>query len=224
MRLLVAAATTFELDIFKSHLHLHFRQVDEQRFCKENLEIYLCITGIGSMQTTFHLTEAIAEFNPHFCLQAGVAGAFNRDIPLGALVIVREEMLGDLGVDDLGRFRDMFEIELMHADEKPYVRKKLINTFQDFPLRMNLPYVTGITVNTVSGSEVLIGQRAEYFDGDVETMEGAAFHYVCLQKKVPFLQVRSISNYVEPRDKSKWQMKAAIEKLNEWMIANLPAS
>ncbi|KAA5534993.1 futalosine hydrolase [Taibaiella lutea] len=224
MRLLVAAATTFELDIFTSHLRQHFQEINENHFCKENLEVYICITGIGSMQTVFSLMEAMTIYNPHFCLQAGVAGSFNHETALGSLVIVREEMLGDLGVDDHGRFRDMFEIELMNPNEKPYVKKKLVNMFQDFPMRLNLPYVTGITVNTVSGSNNLIGHRSEYFDCDVETMEGAAFHYVCLKKKVPFLQVRSISNYVEPRDRSKWQMKLAIENLNEWMIANLPES
>lgn len=222
MRLLVAAATAFELDIFKNHLRLHFQEIGENHFCKENLEVYVCITGIGIMQTTFHLMECIAGFNPHFCLQAGVAGTFNPEMALGSLVIVCEEMLGDLGVDDHGRFRDMFEIELMNPDERPYSKRKLINTFQDFPLKLNLPFVTGITVNTVSGSNTMIEHRSEYFSCDVETMEGAAFHYVCLKKKMPFLQIRSISNYVEPRDKSKWQMKLAIEKLNEWMIANLP--
>lgn len=224
MRLLVAAATTFELDIFKNHLLQYFQQINENHFVKDNLEVYVCITGIGSMQTTFNLMEAISVFNPHFCLQAGVAGSYNREMELGALVIVREEMLGDLGVDDQGRFRDMFEIELMHPDEKPYTKRKLVNMFQDFPMKLNLPYVTGITVNTVSGSAAVVAQRAEYFDAAVETMEGAAFHYVCLRKKVPFLQIRSISNYVEPRDRSKWQLKAAIDNLNQWMIANLPES
>lgn len=222
MRLLVAAATAFELDIFKNHLHQHFQELHENHFYSKNLEVFVCITGIGVMQTTFHLMEAIAAFNPHFCLQAGVAGTFNPEMELGTLVIVREEMLGDLGVDDRGRFRDMFEVELMHPNEKPYTKKKLANMFQDFPLKLNLPFVTGITVNTVSGSNTLIEHRSEYFDCDVETMEGAAFHYVCLKKKIPFLQVRSISNYVEPRDKSRWQMKLAIQKLNEWMIDNLP--
>lgn len=222
MRLLIAAATSFEIELFTAHLQRKFQEIDTNHYCKDNLEVYVCITGIGSMQTTFHLMEVIGKFNPHFCLQAGVAGTFNKETALGSLVIVREEMLGDLGVDDNGRFRDMFEIELMQANKKPYVDKRLVNMFQDFPLRLNLPFVSGITVNTVSGSQSNIDHRAEYFEPDVETMEGAAFHYVCLKKRIPFLQVRAISNYVEPRDRSKWQMKLAIENLNEWMIGNLP--
>jgi futalosine hydrolase len=222
MRLLVAAATSFELEGFRNHLQEHFQAIGENHFCKNNMEVYVCITGIGGMQTAFELSEAITDFRPHFCLQAGVAGSFDTERTLGSLVIVREEMMGDLGVDDNRRFRDMFEIELMQPNMKPFVNKKLINPFQDFPLRLNLPFVSGLSVNMVSGSNTNIENRKEYFDCDVETMEGAAFHYVCLKKRIPFLQVRAISNYVEPRDRSKWQMKTAIVNLNKWMIENLP--
>jgi futalosine hydrolase len=52
-------------------------------------------------------------------------------------------------------------------------------------------------------------------------MEGAAFHYVCLLEKAPFAQVRAISNYVETRDKSKWQIPTAIQSLNQWAISFL---
>ncbi len=49
-------------------------------------------------------------------------------------------------------------------------------------------------------------------------MEGAAFHYACLQENIPFLQLRSISNYVEVRDKSKWKIQLAIKELNDTLI------
>ncbi len=51
------------------------------------------------------------------------------------------------------------------------------------------------------------------YNAHLETMEGAAFHYVCLQKEIPFLQIRGISNYVGERDKSKWKMEEAIDNL-----------
>lgn len=222
MRLLVAAATTFELEPLQQYLEQHFERVKDRHYRRQNLEMLICITGIGSMQTVFNLTEDIHAFEPHFCLQAGVAGAFDRSLPLGGVVIVQEELLGDLGVEDNGRFRDMFDIGLMDAQQRPFVHKKLINTFGDFPLKLNLPFVSALTVNTVSGTESTISSRAEHYTCALESMEGAAFHYVCLRKKIPFLQVRSISNYVEPRDKSKWKMKEAIEKLNQWLIANIP--
>jgi futalosine hydrolase len=45
-------------------------------------------------------------------------------------------------------------------------------------------------------------------------MEGAALHYVALMEKIPFLQLRSLSNFVGERDKNKWLMKEAIINLN----------
>lgn len=222
MRLLIAAATAFELEHFQHFLDQKFEKIAAHLYCRNNLEVQVCITGIGMMRTAFALSEAISSFRPHFALQAGVAGAFNRDLKLGSLVIVREELLGDLGVEDHNIYRDMFDIELTPVNEMPFANKKLINSFQDFPLKLNLPFVSSLTVNTVSGSSATIHKRAEKYGCDVESMEGAAFHYACLMKKVPFLQVRSISNYVEPRDKSKWKMKEAIQHLNNWMIDNVP--
>ena len=223
MLLLIAAATAFELEHFQHFLDQKFEKTAEHQYCKNNLEVYVCITGIGMMRTAFALAEAINSFRPHFALQAGVAGAFNRDLKLGSLVIVQAEVLGDLGVEDHNIYRDMFDIELMQLSEAPFAHKKLVNSFQDFPLKLNLPFVSSLTVNTVSGSSATIRKREEKYGCDVESMEGAAFHYACLMKKVPFLQVRSISNYVEPRDKSKWKMKDAIRNLNNWMIDNVPA-
>ena len=55
----------------------------------------------------------------------------------------------------------------------------------------------------------------------VESMEGAAFHYVCLQEYIPFVQLRAVSNFVGERDKTKWQMREAIENLNRELIALL---
>jgi len=49
-------------------------------------------------------------------------------------------------------------------------------------------------------------------------MEGAAFFYVCLQEKAPFIQIRSISNYVGEQDKSKWEISLAVKNLNNVLL------
>ena len=58
----------------------------------------------------------------------------------------------------------------------------------------------------------------EVFDPVTESMEGAALHYVCLMEKVPFVQIRSISNYIGERNKQKWDMMNSIVNLNETLI------
>jgi futalosine hydrolase len=78
-----------------------------------------------------------------------------------------------------------------------------------------LSTVNGLTNNTVSGEEKLIKRMKDRFSPDIETMEGAAFFYVCLMENVPFAEIRSISNTVEPRDKSKWDIPVAIKNMSD---------
>ena len=59
-----------------------------------------------------------------------------------------------------------------------------------------------------------IAQLQNKWNADIESMEGAALHYVCGQLNIPYLQIRSISNVVGERDKTKWQFKKAIDHLN----------
>ena len=44
-------------------------------------------------------------------------------------------------------------------------------------------------------------------------MEGAAAAYTCLCDKLNFLQIRSVSNYVEERNKENWDIETAVNSL-----------
>jgi futalosine hydrolase len=78
--------------------------------------------------------------------------------------------------------------------------------------------VKGLTSNTAHGNQVQIDKLINKFEADIETMEGAAFFYVCLMEKVNFIEIRAISNYVESRDTSKWNIPIALENLTAFMI------
>ena len=78
--------------------------------------------------------------------------------------------------------------------------------------------VKAITVNEITTDTKRIAWYQQNVSPVVESMEGAAFHYVCLKENIPFLQLRSISNYIGERDKAKWNLKEAITNLNEKLI------
>jgi futalosine hydrolase len=96
--------------------------------------------------------------------------------------------------------------------------KKLSNPNSELINRFNYKKVTGITVNQVSTNPILIDALLEKYNPDIESMEGAVFHYVCLKEKIPFIQIRAISNVVGDRNKANWKMKEAIETLNTEII------
>ena len=75
--------------------------------------------------------------------------------------------------------------------------------------------ITGVTINEITTDKGRIDALTTKYGAITESMEGASLHYVCRHFDVPFIQVRSISNYVGERDKNKWKMKEAIINVNE---------
>ena len=74
--------------------------------------------------------------------------------------------------------------------------------------------VKSITVNTVHGNKKSIAQIIKRLNPDIENMEGAAVFKVCNFFNTTCIQLRSISNYVEKRNKKKWNIPLAIQNLN----------
>ncbi|QEH43730.1 futalosine hydrolase [Chitinophaga sp. XS-30] len=207
MKVLITAATLPEIKPLVDWL--------EDQGAMNGTEIKVLITGIGMFSTAYQLGRHLAADRPDLAIQAGIAGAFRRDWAIGDTVLVKQEVLGDLGAEDNGTHRDLFEIGLWPYDMPPFTHHHLINTLDQLPAAaLQLPQGSGVTVNTVSGSAATISRLEQKYQPDLESMEGAAFHYCCLREDIPFLQLRTISNYVEVRDKSKWNIPLAINNLN----------
>ncbi|GEP95978.1 futalosine hydrolase [Chitinophaga cymbidii] len=206
MKVLITAATLPEIKPLADWL-------EQER--TDGKEIKVLITGIGMFSTAYQLGKHLAAERPDLAIQAGIAGSFRRDWAIGDTVLVKQEVLGDLGAEDNGQYQDLFDIGLWQYDMPPFTHHHLINTLQRLPAGAHrLLQGTGVTVNTVSGSAPTIARLEQKYQPDLESMEGAAFHYCCLQENIPFLQLRAISNYVEVRDKSKWNIPLAVQNLN----------
>lgn len=214
MKILLIAATEAEIAPLTEYIAHNGTVVDEGLYDIGGAAISVCITGVGVVATTYALTRKLRN-SYDIVIQAGVGGAFHSDIGLGDVVIVETEQFADLGAEDHDDFINIFELGLIAKDVPPFSGTYLKMADNRWLQGLALKKVRGVTVSTVSGNEKTIGRIRKAFDADVESMEGAAFHYVCLCEGVPFIQIRAISNYVEPRDKSKWQMGKAINNLNE---------
>lgn len=197
MNILVVAATEFEL----------------KDFATKNNTADVLITGIGIPATVFHLTRTLTQKNYDLVIQAGIAGTFNESLKKAAVVMVEKDTFGDIGIEEKKDFKTLFETGFMNENNFPFKNGWLLNQHEYFS-HTTLPVVKGITVNKITDDEIQIKKMVEKFAPDIESMEGAAFHYVCLQQKINFLQLRSISNVVGERDKEKWEMKEAINNLN----------
>jgi futalosine hydrolase len=197
MQILVIAATEQEIEPFTT----------------ANSRVDVLITGVGMPSTIYHLQKRIQQMEYDCIIQAGIAGSFNNDIELEKVVVVQQDCFADLGMEERGIYTPVFNAGFANKDEFPFSDGWLVNSTEVL-LKTELPKVKALTVNKVSDSELQKQQFISTFNADVESMEGAALHYVCLQERIAFLQIRSISNYVGERDKTKWKIKKAIQNLN----------
>lgn len=222
MKVLLVSATPFEIQPLRASLNEHFERISDYYFKKNKLEIQLLITGVGMTYTAFALGNALARQPYDLAVNAGIAGAFNRELEPGAVVHVVSERFADVGVEEAdGSFTDVHELGLMDPDLFPFRQGELINEHAD--AYSFLPKCNGLTVNKVHGSQDSIQAIRRKYRADVETMEGAAFFLACLLSGVPFLEIRAVSNYVEPRNKDAWDIPLAIENLNSMLISLLEA-
>ncbi len=214
MNILLVAATPLEIAPFVTRL----RQ-NNGRWNGCNVEVL--ITGIGQTAAAWAISHALRLQKPQLMIQAGIAGSFSADIALGTVVAVAADCFGDLGMEEKGDFSTLFQQGLADADAAPFVNGWLPNT-ADWLKNLDLPLVKAVTVNKVSDSILQTRQLSETFQPGVESMEGAALHYVCLRENIPFLQLRSVSNEVGERDKSNWQISEAVHRLNHELERILP--
>ncbi|HRQ51240.1 MAG TPA: futalosine hydrolase [Agriterribacter sp.] len=147
-----------------------------------------------------------------------MGGSLHPFYPPGTVVMIREEVMGDLGVEEDGRFRDIFDLNLEAENAFPFSGRMLINPHRKLMESIKLPAVRGVSVNEITTGAARMQQLIEKYGAVMESMEGAALHYVCLREAVPFIQLRAVSNFVGERDKTRWRMEEAIDHLNRELI------
>ncbi|MEO5569417.1 MAG: futalosine hydrolase [Bacteroidia bacterium] len=218
MKILFVAATRYEIEPLFKYLKIKHQSASffySKKFAKN--EFNILITGTGMVSTAYHLGIHLFENDYDLVINAGIGGSFRKDISPGNIVNVHEECFADLGIEDDETFIPIIEMNFEGPDDFPLRKNTLVNTSEINSISLLLlPQVKGITVNTVHGNDQSIEKVTKLFNPDVESMEGAAFFYVCNYKnKNPFIEIRAISNYVERRDKSNWKTNEAINNLSE---------
>ena len=196
--ILLTAATEFEIASFINYKH-------------EKYDVL--ITGVGIPSTLFHLQKRLNQVDYDLVIQAGIAGCFNNTLNLGDLVLIEKDAFGDIGMEEKNHFTPIFKSGFVDENEFPFENGWLKNN-NHLLKQSSLKIVSAVTVNKVSDSILQKEQLIKNFNPAIESMEGAAFHYVCLQENIPFVQMRSISNHVGERDKTNWKIKDAITNLN----------
>ena len=212
MRVIITAATVAEwMPSFLEMNHLYTGE-------SQRLKVQFHQSGVGMLASAVAITRMVIEDKPDLIIQAGIAGCFDASAAFGKVVVIKDESLADMGVEEDGKWKDIFDLKLEKSSYHPFERRKLPNPWLAKFNLLKLPEVSAITINEISTNKERILQLVKKYDPYTESMEGAALHYVCREANIPFIQMRAVSNYIGERNKAYWKIKEAIDNLNRDLL------
>jgi futalosine hydrolase len=228
MRILITCATKVELEpLLNVHHKLSETNVFFNLITTENKHIDVLFSGVGMLSTTFHLTQHLLAHPYDLVLNVGIAGSVQEAV-LGKVYQITHEHVYEFGAEDKDDFMPLQAMNFLSKAD-PLSESFFEVCTDKMEIQPALEKACAITVNKIHGNIKSIAllhsrMKEQNIQGAVlESMEGAAFAYVCRQLKQHAIQVRSVSNIVEERNRENWKMKEAIRSLNDWLFEFLEA-
>jgi futalosine hydrolase len=209
MKILLVSATPTESAELRDQLDLPLLGVGKLASGKlGDLEINLLHTGIGMVNTAWHLGRTLLLDRPDVAVQFGIGGAFPHGPDLEEVVEIVSECYAELGADSPQGQISLKEMGFAHFE---HAGNAYFNEIaQPRAALVGIRACRAVTLNLVSGTMKGIERLQQIWNPEVESMEGAAFFQGCILEGIPFREFRAISNRVEPRNRSAWKMKEAI--------------
>jgi futalosine hydrolase len=226
MNIYIFSATTAEVAAAHSFCTQHIssvKAISKHSYAtfitKNNNTISFVCHGVGAAYAQLCIQDIAINGQPSLLFQAGIAGVYVGRGSLEQVYHISADRFADLGAQDGDSFLTLGELNLAANKSDIDSNGWMLNVQQAYPAFFaGLPQAKGITVNMVTGSEATMQRWQNLYKPHTESMEGAALHLVALTYKIPFVQVRAMSNYVQVRDKSQWKIPEALHQLNATII------
>lgn len=220
-RILVMAAEQEELDA----------AIAAYNGCRGQLkniaEVKFMLCGIGAVSTCYAITKEIytaaaAGKRYEIAILVGLAGSYDlQKFPIGSVALIEKAYLGDLGFDTPTGLKTLFDTKVLDSNIFPFKEGALCRLeagaeTEEFLKRFKP--ASAVTRQTFTGDRLKRDEIVSKFNSEIEDMEGAALHYVCLMEKIPFFQLRGVSNEVGERDRGKWNAPLALDAIKKAML------
>ena len=120
MKVVITAATSLELNRIEE-------QTTKADTSDDGLQLSYHVSGVGILSSCYSITQLLFELKPDLLIQVGIAGCFDTNISLAKVVAIKEEVVGDMGVEENGVFRDLFDMKFQQENDPPFSNQKLVN-------------------------------------------------------------------------------------------------
>ena len=201
MRVLIMTAVSAERDAVLRGLH------SDSRFD-------VLVAGVGSVVAAVNTARALATAEYSLVISAGIGGGFPGRAEVGSLVVANEIVVADLGAETPEGFCSLDELGFGFTHVQ--TDASLVDHFSGALRAAKIPVNIGpvLTVSTVTGTAARAVKLAARIPGaTAEAMEGYGVGFAALDRGLPVLEIRAISNMVGPRDRSTWRIKEALDVL-----------
>ncbi|GAM08770.1 5'-methylthioadenosine/S-adenosylhomocysteine nucleosidase [Geobacter sp. OR-1] len=193
--------------------------------------VVIAAAGIGKVNAASVASALIFQWQPELVINIGCAGAYPEGgLKVGDLALAVSEIFGDDGVITPEGWQGLEFIGI------PVHEIKGERYFNEIPLSFAAAEKAGqlasalditlrrgrfLTVSACSGTVLRGRELYDRFAPVCENMEGAAVALVAMQYGVDCLEVRGISNMVEDRDLSRWDIPLAVEQAQRFILKYL---
>lgn len=205
--LLVCASCPAELSEFQL---VRGRELATGKLLELDGGVHVLVSGVGSWLSAFNLTKVLTLNAYSLVLFVGICGEYDMGRELRRMVHVDRAAFADCGFDRGGGvFESIVGSKFLPKDSFPFSDGWLVNNLAVSPTKekatsmvASLPRASANTVQRCCYDRDHVDGLLARMPADVETMESAAFHFVCQQLGQKYAEVRCTSNYVDAR--SPW--------------------
>lgn len=169
-------------------------------------------TGVGKANAAGATARFLDPARHCAVVNVGIGGSFFGKPTIGWIVVASSSVFADEGVRTPGEFIDCTEMGFPPAGTGSAVPADHALVERLRPLGNAVGVVA--CVSTCSGTEDLARDVARRTGAIAEAMEGAAVGLAALRARVPFVEVRVISNLAGDRHLQQWDLQGALERLS----------
>ena len=206
-RLLILVPTDFELRKLQPLLADSVKQADGM----------LLTCGFGPIVAGIRTTQLLAFYKPRAVVLAGIAGALGPQLPIGTATTFSRIACYGIGAGSGSDFETASELGWPQWTDPEFGESYgdvIEPTIESDP--GGSPGSMLLTVCAASGSNEDVAHRLNKFPHAVaEDMEAFSVLLACRMARIPLTVIRGISNMAGDRDKTNWNVAAALEAAAE---------
>lgn len=187
-----------------------------------------CAGGVGKANAAASSTYLLERYRPSLMIVTGCGGAYpGSGLSIGDLAVASDELFADEGTATEDGWLDLQAMGLpLHSRRNRQYYNTIPLSRQAAEKAMQLADIHGVhlargrflTVSACSGTQARGRELRQRHQGICENMEGAACALVALRYEVPCLEIRGISNLVEDRDLSNWDLQRAMDAAQRFVV------